>query len=157
MNKDKIIKLLGATLIAVGSLQLTLRAKDIWWSLAMLFRPASFVTIQEYLVYSGASLFFFIVLPLAIFIAGVGMVKTRRWGWLLAVIVCTITFIVKVAGAVRFAIAVHESRTLPIPAIPEGAYVGVAVSLWPTYIYAVTSALFILLLTRTSIKTAFPK
>ena len=65
MNKNNIIKLLGATLIAVGSLQLMLRVKDIWWSLAMLFRPGSFVTIQEYLVYSAASLFFFIILPLA--------------------------------------------------------------------------------------------
>jgi len=154
MNKDKIIKLLGALLITTGSLQLIFSAEGIWLTLAGLFRPSSFWSFQAYLYYSAASLFFFIILPSAIFMAGIGLFKFRQWGWQLAVTVCTITLIVKLIGTINFAYAAYKTWDLPMPKMPEGAHVGI-VSMWPTYIYGIISALLILLLTRNSIKSAF--
>jgi hypothetical protein len=154
MNKDKTIKLLGVLFIAVGSLQTFLRAKDIWWLLTFLFRPNAYSTVHNYLFYSAASLFFFIILPLAILVAGIGVIRIKRWGWILAITVCAVTFIVKLIGTMNFEFAVYRLKDHPIPPITEGAVVGY-VSMWPTYIYGIASGLLILVLTRNSIKKAF--
>jgi hypothetical protein len=157
MDKTKIIKMLGAVLVSVGSLQLIWRLKDSWWAFAGLFRPSSFATMQVYLISGATSLFFIIIsiiLPLAIFIAGIGLIRIRRWGWILAVTVCSVTFIIKFIGTMNFAFAVYMLKDNPIPPIPEGAVVGY-VSMWPTYIYGIASGLLILVLTRKSIRKAF--
>ena len=150
----QVIKLLGALFITTGSLQMIFSAEGIWLTLANLFRPGSFWSIQAYLYYSVAGLFFLIILPSAIIMAGIGLLKFKRWGWQLAVTVCAITLIVRLIGTINFAYAVYKTWNLPMPKIPEGAHVDV-VSMWPTYIYGIISALLILLLTRNSIKGAF--
>jgi hypothetical protein len=155
MNKDKTIKFLGVIFITVGLLQLILGAKDIWWHLVFIFRSSAYPSVHGYLFYSAVSLFFFIILPLAIGISGIGIFRIRRWGWILAIMVCTITFIVKFIGTIYYAFAVYKSEGNPMPTISEGAQVAGFVSMWPTYIYAVTSALLILLLTQSSTKKAF--
>ncbi len=153
-NNKRIVKILGSFFIAVGSLQLLSGAKDIWWSLEMWLRPSSFMTIQEYLFFTATSLLFLIVLPLVVLMAGYGMVTIRRWGWFLAMIACIARFVFSLYGTINFAIASYKSRNVPIPRIPEGAHVGF-VSMWPTYIYALSSALLILLLTRNSVRKMF--
>jgi len=157
MDKDKTIKFLGVLFITVGSLQLMMGANDIWWPLVFMFSPSAYPSVHDYLFYSAASLFFFIILPLAIGISGIGIIRIRRWGWLLAIMACTITFIVKFIGTINYAFAVYKSKGNPMPTIPEGAQVAGFVSMWPMYIYAITSALLILLLTRSSIKKTFNK
>lgn len=154
MNKSAIIKLLGILFVALGSIQLILNARDIWWSLSNLFHPDHFMTIQDYILGGPTSLFFHLVLPVATPISGYGLLKIRRWGWWLAIINCVVTFISSFIGIVYFAIASYKARNLPMPKFPEGAHI-VVVSMWPTYIYAVVSALLILLLTRKSVKDAF--
>ena len=74
----------------------------------------------------------------------------------MAVIACMVTFVVNFIGTINFVFAVYKSQNVPMPTIPEGAHVEI-VSMWPTYIYAVTSVLLLLLLTRNSIKKAFNK
>jgi hypothetical protein len=138
------IKILGSFFIAVGSLQLISGAKDIWGSLEMWLRPGSFMTIQEYFYFTAISLLILIVLPLAVLMAGYGMVRIRRWGWFLAMIACVARFLLSLYGTINFAIANHKSLNIPIPKIPEGAQVEL-VSMWPTYIYALSSALLIVL------------
>jgi hypothetical protein len=154
MIKDKAIKFLGAFFVAVGSFKLLSNVQGIWWFLANLFRPSAYPTFHDYLFYSSASLFFFIIFPLGILMSGIGIFKIRKWGWQLAVLVCTITFIISFIGIINFAYAVYKTHNIPMPPIPKGAHVGI-VSMWPTYISAVISPLLIWLLTRKSIKTAF--
>jgi hypothetical protein len=158
MDKNKIIKILGAVFVTVGSLRLIWTLKDSWWALAWLFRPSSFATMQVYLISSATSLFFFIIsiiLPLAIFIAGFGIIRIKRWGWILAVTVCSVTFIIKFIGTMNFAFAVYMLKDNPMPPIPKDAVVVGHVSMWPTYIYGIASGLLILVLTRDSIKKEF--
>ena len=154
MTKDKAIKLLGIFFVAVGSIKLLSSAHGIWWSLNGLLRPSSFATFQDYLLYSAVSLFFFIILPLVILVAGIGILKLKKRGWQLAILVCAITFIINFIGIINFSCAVYKTHNIPMPPIPKGAHVGI-VSMWPTYISAVISPLLIWLLTRKSIKTAF--
>ncbi len=154
MNKNKIIKLVGVLFIIVGSLQIILKVKGIWWSLTFLFRPNAYPTAYDYLLYSTASLFFLIILPLAILVSGIGLIRIKRWGWMLAITVCTITFFIKSVGTINFVFAVYKLKDNPIPPFPNGAVVGY-VSMWPTYIYGIASGLLILVLTRNSIKQAF--
>ncbi len=85
MNKDKMIKILGAFFIAAGSIQIILSANDTWWSLSGLFHSRSSMKVQDFLFYCTEYLFFFLILPLAILPSGIGMIRIRRWGWLLAV------------------------------------------------------------------------
>jgi hypothetical protein len=153
-NNKRKVKILGSFFIAAGSLQLISGARDIWCSLEMWLRPSSFMTIQEYLFFTAISLLFLLVLPVAVLMAGYGMVRIRRWGWVLAVIACVVRFLFSLYGTINFAIASYESRNVPIPKIPEGAHVEFA-SMWPTYIYALSSTLLILLLTRNSVRKAF--
>ncbi len=154
MNKQTMIKYLGVFFIVVGSLQLIFWAKDIWWSFDGLFHPSSFITIQEYLFFSATSLLFLIALPIAILIAGYGIMKIRKWGWLLAMIVCIVSLISSFYGAIYFAILSYKSRNIPMPKIPEGYHVEV-IRMWPTFIYALISAFLILVLKRRSIRQEF--
>ncbi len=153
MNRSA-IKLLGVLFISVGSIQLILNAKRIWWSLFDLFHPGHFMTIQNYILTGPTFLLVLLVLPVSILISGYGLLRIRRWGWFLATINCVVTFIRNFPGIVYFAVASYKARNLPMPKIPEGSHVFV-ISMWPTYIYAVASALLILLLTRKSVKDAF--
>jgi hypothetical protein len=153
MNKEKIIKLLGTFFIIVGSLQLILYAKDIWWSLVFLFNPSPLRSLQENLLLSAASFLLFVMLPLAALIAGFGILKIKKWGWWLAIASCILTFIVNFYRTINFAITTYKFKNQPIPPIPEGAHV-IFISMWPTYIYTVISALLIILLTRKAIKDA---
>ena len=157
MNKwTIIIKLLGVLFVATGLLQLISKAKGILWSLFDLFHPNHFVKIEDYILLGPISLFFLVVLPVAALISGYGMLKIRRWGWLLAIISCLITFIMNFYGAVNFILANYKVQNPPMPKFPEGAHI-VVVSMWPTYIYAGVSAVLILLLTRNSVRDAFRK
>jgi hypothetical protein len=153
MNKKKIINLLGTFFIIVGGLQLILYASDIWWSLVFLFQPVSSMSLQEYLLWSAASLLLYVILPLASFIAGFGILKIKKWGWWLALASCIITFIINFYGTINYAITSSKFRNMPMPEIPEG-YNVIYISMWPTYIYTISSALLIILLTRKLIKDA---
>jgi hypothetical protein len=154
MNKEKIIKLLGAFFIIVGGLQLILNTKNIWWSLVDLFHPSSLRSLHENLLLSAACFLVFLMLPVAIFIAGFGILKIKKWGWRLAMASCIITLIINFYGTINFAINSYKFRNLPIPTISESVHV-VFVSMWPTYIEALISALLIMLLIQKSIKNSF--
>jgi len=153
MNKEKIINLLGAFFIIVGGLQLLFYAKDIWWSLYILFHPSPQMSLQENLLWSTASLLLSVVLPLATLIAGFGILKIKKCGWWLAMTSCILTFIVNFYGTINYAIACYKFRNLPMPTIPKDTYF-IFISMWPTYIYTIISALLIILLTRKLIKDA---
>ena len=153
MNKEEIIDFLGAFFIIVGGLQLFYYANDIWLSLFILFHPSPQMSLQENLLWSSTSLLLLVVLPFATSIAGFGILKIKKWGWWLAMASCILTFIVNFYGTINFAIASYKFRNLPMPTIPEGSYF-IFISMWPTYIRAIISALLIILLTRKSIKDA---
>lgn len=154
MNKEKITKLLGIFFIIVGGLQLILYANDIWLSLVFLFHPSPLMSLRENLLWNVASFLLFVALPLATFIAGCGILKIKKWGWCLAMASCILTLIVNFYGTINFAITRYQFRNLPMPIIPESAHVEF-ISMWPTYMYALISALLIMLLTQKSIKNAF--
>jgi hypothetical protein len=154
MNEEKIVKLLGIFFIIVGALQLILNTNNIWWSLVDLFHPSSSRSLQENLLLSAACLLLFLTLPLATFIAGFGIIKIKKWGWWLAMANCIITFVINFYGTINFAITSYKFRNLPIAAIPQGTHV-IFISMWPTHIYAIITALLIILLTRKLIKNAF--
>ena len=147
MSNAKIIRYLGVLFIAVGLLHLSLRAKDVWLSLTIVFHPGSFRSIQEFAFYGVAFLLFFLVFPIAVVAAGYGLIKLKRWSWILSLVICAIRFLVGCYGAITFQISRSKLRGVPLPKIPEGAYVVVA-SIWPTYIYMAVYALLIVFLTR---------
>lgn len=153
MNKEKIIKLFGTFFIIVGGLQLLLNANAIWVSFFFLFNPSPSRSLQDNLLWNTASLFFSFALPLATFMAGFGIIKIMKWGWWVAMACCIFTFIVNFYGTINFAIQSYRLQNMPMPKIPVDAHV-MYISMWPTYMYAVISALLILLLTRKLVKDA---
>ena len=146
---------MGFLFIVVGLLQLISEAKGIWLSLFLLFRLNAYPSLLGYLIFNIAFLFFLIILPLAILSAGIGIIKMRRWGWRLAITVCSITLVIKLIGAVNYAFAVYMAGNNLSPHIPAGAIAVFPISMWYSYIYGIVSGLLILILTRKSTKKAF--
>jgi len=151
---DYIIKFIGAFLILKGFVMLFSDAQGIISSVQSLFRPSSFYPNSFYFEFAGLTIIYIILLPLTI-TAGYGLIKVRQWGWALAMVVCSMTLILSIYGISTFAIVSYQYRNISISQlIPEGSDVK-AVSMWPTYIRALMSSAFILLLARKSIRMNF--
>jgi hypothetical protein len=153
-NNMKIIKTLGALFIVTGLLQVVCGAEGIWWSLRSLLNPSSFVSIQKYLIFGVTSIFFLLLIPSATLIAGYGLVRVKKWSWILALSLCVITFVLSCYGSIKFAIASYTHRNMLMPQIPEEAHVETA-RMWSSYIKLLVSALLILVLKRETLREEF--
>ncbi len=143
------LKILGVLLVAGGTAKLFSNLQIIRWSLVNLFQPGAFTVFHDYVILNVEFMFFFLFLPLAILISGIGVFRIRKWGWKLAILVCAITFLVNFIGIINFAHAVYELQSSPMPPLSEGA-LNKIMSMWPTYVSALVSALLIVFLTLKS-------
>ena len=154
MGNARIIRYLGVLFIVVGLLHLSLRLKGIWLLLTSVFHPSSFRSMQEFVFYGTTFLLFMLVLPIGVVVAGYGLIRLRKWSWMLSLVICVIRFLLGCYGTITLLIASYKLRGLPQPKIPEGTHV-VVVSVWPTYMHMAVCALLIVLLTRKPIRDAF--
>ncbi len=70
-------------------------------------------------------------------------------------IVCVITLVSHLYGTIWFAVLSYKYRDIAMSKIiPEGYHVEY-ISMWPTYIYALISALLVLVLKRQSMRKEF--
>lgn len=153
-SKKGILRIIGVVLLFFGLLKIISRADDIFFSINIFFVPNTHNTLAEILYISGSILFFGLCLPILAIVSGWGLIKIKKWGRTWALIVLLSVFATNFLGAINFAIVSYQSRNIPMPKIPEGYHVE-SVSMWPTYIYALISALLILILKRKSLRQEF--
>lgn len=94
------------------------------------------------------------VIPVAKLIAAYGLLRFRPWAWRAAIIALTVGLFFHVTGAINSAIQFYGYREFQIP---EGHRVVQVISMWPSYIIGLLSALAILFLLRPSVKRKFGK
>lgn len=148
-----IIKLVAIFLVLYGGFELLSSIKGVWWSIQSFFYLTS-NTFWEIIYFSSLIFFFSLMLPIGAICGGIGLLRQRKWGWILSKIVSLVIFTMSFAATINFAIASYYYRNIPIPPIPEGAVVGY-VSMIPTYITTFISLAFITVLNRKSVKNLF--
>ena len=152
-SKSLLIKIFAIFFLAYGSFQLITGLKPLWFSIRFLFYPSQ-NTLSESLYYFVMILFFKLLIPACAIASGTGLFKQKKWGWYLGFITTLILFSLYLTGTINSIILVYRYRNTPIPPIPEGAVVQY-VSMIPTYIYTIVSFLFLIILTRRSIRMQF--
>ena len=148
-----IIKLLATVLVIYGGFEFLSGIKGVWWSIRSFFYPTS-NTIWEIIYFSSLTFFFSLILPIGAICGGIGLLRRKKWGWILSIIVSLTIFTISFAGTINFAIASYYYRNIPIPPFPEGSIVE-HVSMIPTWIITVLSLVYILILKRKSVKGMF--
>lgn len=148
-----IIKIISIILVLYGGYLLISGINGVWWTVKFLFYPTS-NTFLEIVYYSSLTFLFSLILPFGAICGGIGLFKKKKWGWVLSIIISLIIFTMSFVGTINFAMASYYNRTIPIPPIPEGVIVE-EVSMIPTYITAIISLAFIIVLNRKSVKNRF--
>lgn len=150
-SKITLIKILGSLLIFFGLFKLIYGINGVWWPIRVLLTPSTYNTLSELFFFGGTTLLLSLILPILALVSGFGLIKVKKWGWIWSIIVSLIIFVINFSGTINFAVASYLLRDVPFPEISEDAVVA-SVSMWPTYIYALISILFVLILTRESVK-----
>jgi hypothetical protein len=96
------------------------------------------------------------VIPVAKLTSAIGLVRFQLWAWRAAIITLTVDLLVRLAGAINFAVQCYRFRYQDLH-IPEGDIVVHAISMWPSYIIGFLSAFAILLLLMPSVRRKFVK
>jgi hypothetical protein len=94
------------------------------------------------------------LIPVVKLIATYGLLRFRPWAWWAAIIPLTVDLLLRLTGAVDFAIRSYRYQEFQIP---PGYRVVQVISMWPSYIIGLLSAFAILLLLRPSVKRKFEK
>jgi hypothetical protein len=152
-GKSLLIKIFAIFFLAYGSFQLITGLRPLWFSIRFLFYPSQ-STLSEGLHYFVMILFFKVLIPAFAIASGSGLFKQKKWGWYFAFLTTLIFFELYLTGTINSIILIYRYRNTPIPPIPEGA-VSQYVSMIPTYIYTIVSFLFLIILTRRSIRMQF--
>jgi hypothetical protein len=137
-----LIKLLAVVSILYGIAELLLGMKDAWLSIQHFFYPVK-DTFWEILFSSSLTLLFSLLIPLCAMFGGVGLLRQKKWGWSLSLIVSLIIFTRSCSETINFALVSYFFKTSP------------AFNLIPTYITSFISLTFIAILNRESIKNMF--
>lgn len=149
-----LIRILAAAFIVYGGVEFIQGLKPVWWTLSSLFYPSQSTVLER--LYFGSLIFFFeLTLPVAAVLAGVGLFRERKWGWILSLTVSLIIFAFSFAATMNFAIATYVLRHVPVPPVPEGAVVMESVSMIPTWVTTFVSLTFCWLLNRNSVRQTF--
>ncbi len=93
-------------------------------------------------------------IPVAKLIAAIGLVRLQSWAWRAAIIPLVVDLLLRLTGAINFAVQAYRYREFRIP--KDAQVVGV-VSMWPSYLIGFLCAFAILLLLRPSMKRKFEK
>ena len=149
-----ILKIIGSVFVAFGGIKIILGLESTWWALRYLFNFPNSNTFSEIFYYGGLALLLTFIIPAFSIIGGIGLLKYKRWGWIISVIVSSVLFIISSFGTINFIIASYRFRNTPVPPISEGSVVRYY-SMIPTYIQGAASLIIILLLLRNSIKKPF--
>ncbi len=94
------------------------------------------------------------ILPLAKVIAGYGLLRIIQWARKAAIAIFTIEFLLVFTGAANFCVQCYRFRNIPAVIYDRAMFIE-TVNMWPTYIFALVSLLFIAILSRPSIKEIF--
>jgi hypothetical protein len=146
-----VVKFVAVVLSAYGLWMVLAGSRGIWLALRCLVNCPN--VDLDYIWFIILSFGWSVFLPAAAFVSAYGSFKLRPWGRRLALVVCSILFLLELYGTVKFAILSYQFRDVPIPPIPDGA-VEVYVSMRPAYIIGVVSGLLLLLLLQPFVKKA---
>ncbi len=154
-NTKHIIKAISIILVVYGAVELLLGAQSIWWGITSLFYSSN-VTFLSMLYIIGIPVFFNFMIPVSIILGSIGLLKQKKWGWIVSIIVSLLVFIMNFAGTINFAIAsyFYFYKNIPLPTIPEGAHVEYY-SMIPTYITTCISLAYIFFLNQKHVKSIF--
>jgi len=150
-HNKKIVKSLGIVFIAYGGFKILLGLKSVWLVLGWCFYPSSYNSISEQIFYSTMTILLTIILPSAAIIGGIGLLKQKKWGWIVAVVIAISTFIMGALGTINFIIESDRYRNMPISFISGGEVVD-TISMIPTYIQCIVALIILILLSRKFIK-----
>ncbi len=153
MRRDEyIVWAVSLVLVLWGVYQFVAQVEGTWLFLRHgLFSSDSDVKLRFWLV---LFLVFSVVVPLLTVFAGWGVFKFRHWGHMLALVICTLMFIVNFVGSINFAVQSYKAIDAPTPVIPKGS-VAVYQSMWPTYITAIVSGVLVVILRWRPIRNLF--
>jgi len=92
------------------------------------------------------------VLPFVKLVAAVGLFRIRKWAWVLAIVALTLDMLLRIVGAIRHSL--ESPQDLPELALCSGVVVE-EISLWPSYVIALVSAVSLLVLANSRIRSQF--
>ena len=147
-----LIKALGIITIVLGALPVLNYLLMIMYILRAIFakgRPPERMSVLFIIIA------FSLVLPVAKVIGGYGLLKIRLWARKLTIAVFAIEYLIGFTAAMFFGIQCYRLRHMP-PSMYDNAITVGTLSMLPTYIFALVSLLVIALLTRNSVRKAFP-
>jgi len=152
-NTKHIIKIISITLVVYGAVKLLLGVQSVWWGITSIFYSSN-ITFFSIFYIIGIPVFFNLMIPITIVLGSIGLLKQKKWGWIVSIIVSLLIFTMNCAGTINFAIASYFYRNIPLPTIPEGVHVEYY-SMIPTYITTCISLAYIFFLNQKYVKNIF--
>lgn len=137
-----LLKLLAFVLVIYGVVEFLLGIKNAWLSIQHFFYPMK-DTVWKILFSSGLTLLFSFIIPVGAMCGGIGLLRQKKWGWTLSLIVCLIIFTRNCSETINFALVSYFFRTAP------------NLNMLPIYITTFISLAFIAILNRESMKNIF--
>jgi len=96
-----------------------------------------------------------VLVPVGKCIAGVGLARMLSWGRVAVIAVWSVDCLIRVAGAINFAVASYWWRNVPPPPPPQGVeVVTFVVKLWPGYVVGLIGLVIIWVLMRPAVRVS---